>query len=233
MNDLPTLLLLPGMDGTGDLFAPFTEALGSAVNVKVVRYPLTEALSYAELASFARAALPADGPFFILGESFSGPIAVALAAEAGPRLQGLVLCCSFVRNPQPIFSGLGFLVKALPVRLVPIAVLAFFLTGRFSTPALRSALSNALSKVSPEVLKVRLLSVLAVDVSTKLAAINAPVLYLRALHDRVVPAAASRLVKHICPQTRRVDVDAPHFLLQARPIDAAQIISTFLQDQAG
>ncbi len=101
---MTTLVLLPGMDGTGELFAPLVAALNSGFKTVVVRYPPNEVLSYAELESIARASLPTNEPFFILGESFSGPIAVSIAASAPPGLKGLILCASFVRNPQPLFS---------------------------------------------------------------------------------------------------------------------------------
>src|SRR5438105_3993436 len=91
------------MDGTGELFAPFVAALGREFNVKVVAYPTAAPLGYDELESVARAALPAEGPYVILGESFSGPIAISLAASGSPGLKGLVLCCSFVSNPRPAF----------------------------------------------------------------------------------------------------------------------------------
>src|SRR5687767_5910188 len=117
-----TLMLLPGMDGTGHLFAPFLEALGNEFNVKVVRYPGTEALNYAELEAVARAAMP-DGPFVLLGESFSGPIAISLAASGSPHLKGLVLCCTFARNPKPLFTGLRSLVSILPVAAAPTGLL--------------------------------------------------------------------------------------------------------------
>ena len=40
-------LLLAGMDGTGELFGPFVEALGGEFQVKVVRYPNSEPLGCA------------------------------------------------------------------------------------------------------------------------------------------------------------------------------------------
>ncbi|WP_228488314.1 hypothetical protein [Caenimonas koreensis] len=49
-----TLVLLPGMDGTGDLFAPFIAAWKGPVHV--VRYPTDTALNYQELTAFARRA---------------------------------------------------------------------------------------------------------------------------------------------------------------------------------
>ena len=65
------LVLLPGMDGTGELFAPFIAALGSQFPVTIVRYPETQALDYAGLEAVARALLPVGSPFVLLGESFS------------------------------------------------------------------------------------------------------------------------------------------------------------------
>jgi pimeloyl-ACP methyl ester carboxylesterase len=79
----PTLVLLPGMDGTGDLFAPLVAALGPHMRTVIVRYP-DEPLDYASDEEIARAALPIGHPFILLGESFSGPIAVSIAASA-PR----------------------------------------------------------------------------------------------------------------------------------------------------
>src|SRR4051812_12633896 len=101
-----TLVLLPGMDGTGLMFAPFIAALGPDVDCRVVAYPTDRALDYAEHEAIARAALPGDAPYVILGESFSGPIAIRIAASAPANLMGLVLCCSFARSPQPLLACL-------------------------------------------------------------------------------------------------------------------------------
>ena len=38
---MTALVLLPGMDGTGDLFAPLLSALPPALRTIVVRYPAT------------------------------------------------------------------------------------------------------------------------------------------------------------------------------------------------
>jgi pimeloyl-ACP methyl ester carboxylesterase len=102
-----TLILLPGLGGTGELFEPFLAALGSAVAVKVIRYPGDVALGYDALGRFVRAMLPEGEPFVLLGESFSGPIAISLAATGGTQLRGLILCCSFARNPRPSLGPLS------------------------------------------------------------------------------------------------------------------------------
>jgi pimeloyl-ACP methyl ester carboxylesterase len=93
------IVLLPGMDGTGELFAPLLDALPAELDPIVVRYPDRPA-SYAEHEEVARHAMPRDQPFVLLGESFSGPVAVSIAASAPPNLRGLILCSSFLSCPH-------------------------------------------------------------------------------------------------------------------------------------
>src|SRR5262245_11899688 len=95
------LLLLPGADGTGILFAPLLSALPPALQPLVVRYPPDQPLGYADLLPLVEEAVPASGDFLVLGESFSGPLALLLAARRPPGLRGVILCASFARNPLP------------------------------------------------------------------------------------------------------------------------------------
>ena len=97
------LVLLPGMDGTGDLFEPLIAVLLGKLQCKAIQYPLHKALSYAELAEHVVPQLPEREEYVILGESFSSPIAV-MTAESKPRnLVGLILCATFARNLRPNF----------------------------------------------------------------------------------------------------------------------------------
>ena len=225
-----TLVLLPGMDGTGTLYESFIAALGPSYNVKVVQYPVAEPLGYTELEAIARAALPSEGPFIILGESFSGPIAVSLAARCSPQLKGLILCCTFVKNPRPICSRFKSFADMLPVAIIPKAMLNFFLLGSFANDALRSALSRAVAQVSPSAFRARLKAVLSVNVSKQYLALMVPVLYLRASRDRVVPRSSSELVLLLNPRSKVVEIAAPHFLLQSAPAKAALAVRTFAQE---
>lgn len=225
-----TIVLLPGMEGTGALFESLVSLLEARFSVKVVRYPVTEPLGYAELEEVARAALPNEGPFIILGESFSGPIAISLAKSCSSQLKGIILCCSFARNPYPFLGNFRPLIGVLPVSMVPKAVLNFFLLGKFSTTALRSALSHAIAQVSPTARRARLKAVLMVNVSDKLASLTVPVLYLRASHDRVVSHKASEFISGLNPRTRVVRIEGPHLLLQAAPVAAAKVIGDFVKE---
>src|SRR5579859_1384445 len=116
---LPLLLLLPGLDGTGKLFAAFLRALGPGVESRVVEYSPDEPLGYEELELRVRAALPRDRPFVLLGESFSGPIAMRIAAYPPPELAGVILCGTFARNPYPLLAWAGPLAFLLPIKSMP------------------------------------------------------------------------------------------------------------------
>src|SRR5687768_4116314 len=98
-------ILLPGLDGTGDLFAPFVAAAPSGFPVQCVRLPDDSQRSYEELAEWVCARLPAE-PVALIAESFSGPLAV-LIADRCARVAAVVLCASFVKPPWP-----GLLVHA-------------------------------------------------------------------------------------------------------------------------
>ena len=107
-----TVVLLPGMDGTGQLFAPFLAELPSSWRSQVVTYPTDSPLDYAELAPRVRAACPSTGEFLVVAESFSGPLAILLAASNPPGLTGVVLVASFARSCRGCSAGL----QGTPVR---------------------------------------------------------------------------------------------------------------------
>ena len=221
--------MLPGMDGTGELFAPLLARLGSAVNPVVVRYP-DEPLGYEALIAHARLALPASGDYFLLGESFSGPVAVALAAEAPARMRGLILSATFVRNPLSWTSPIVLLVGVLPVTGAPASLMTRLLLGKFSTRKLRGDIAGSLAHMSAATIRARLRAIAAVDASANLARVGVPILYLRAEHDLVVPRSAGRLIEGLKPKTKVLGFDAPHFLLQVAVDEAACAIQKFISD---
>src|SRR5262249_61571198 len=122
--------------GTAKPRAEFIAALGPGIEPHVVCYPAHRALGYAELTALARAALPPDRPYVLLGESFSGPIAISIAAASPPQLVGLVLCGTFARNPHPVLGSLRSLLPLLPLGLVPMRLIGFFMRAPFASPPL-------------------------------------------------------------------------------------------------
>jgi pimeloyl-ACP methyl ester carboxylesterase len=222
-----TLVLLPGMDGTGDLFEPLLAELGSSLTTQVVRYPSAEPLGYDALTAIARRALPCAGPYVILGESFSGPIAIRLASQRPAGLTGLILCASFVSNPTIWLRALQAVLGAVPIGLLAHWLAPWRLMGRFRTPERTALLLRTLARVPDGVLRARLRAVMAVNVSSQLSRVEAPIMYLQGTEDglirqRVVDAAmcSSRSM-----QVRRVV--GPHCLLQCSAQEAAREIREF------
>src|SRR5262252_4091570 len=223
------LVLLPGMDGTAGPRAEFVAALGPDIEPRIVTYPADRALGYAELETLARAALPQDRPFVLLGESFSGPIAISIAAASPPQLIGLALCVTFASNPRPALGALRWLLPLLPFRLAPIRLTGAFLLGRFASAPLLAAMRSTLAEVSMATLKARTDAVLRVDVRSTLARIRVPVLYLRASDDRLVPSRCADTIASAVAQTRIVDIKAPHLMLQVAPAAAAAAVRAFVE----
>ena len=221
-------VLLPGLDGTGEQFAPLVDALGQDVPTVVVRYP-DEPLDYEAHQRIAASALPQDRQYVVLGESFSGPIAISLAAQSPRGLLGCILCASFVRTPRGILRlALPFL-GLMPPERVPSAFSDFLVMGRFGTPALRQMQLDARRSVSPGALVARLKGIARVDVSDKLRAVDLPTLYMRATEDRLVPRTAGDHFLRLARAGRLVDLEGPHFLLQAKPKLAAAEVRKFAE----
>lgn len=228
-----TLVLLPGLDGTGTLFQPLLRELPADWRSQVVVHPMDAHADYDVLTQFAERALPAEGPLVLLGESFSGPVAIRLAAVLGPRLQALMLCCSFARNPRAAMSLLGGLINWLPAPgAVPASVSTHVLLGGSPPAESRRLLADALARLPAAVLRARLRMVMAVDVSRELAAVSAPVLYLQAVQDRIVPPSAAAEIRRLCPQTVVTRLAGPHGLLQAAPAACAAAMTSFLERPA-
>ena len=115
------LLLLPGLDGSGVMFRPLLSHLPKEIRPIVVSYPPGEMLSYDELLPRVLAAIPDDLPFVLLGESFSGPLAIMAAAKCPPGLIGMILCATFVRNPVWFRPGwLRYFARPLAFRMFPL-----------------------------------------------------------------------------------------------------------------
>ncbi len=225
---MTTLIVLPGLDGTATLHAGFTGAAESMFDsVVVVPYPPDQIRGYDDLESLVRSALPSAAPFVLLGESFSGPIAISIAANPPKNLRGVVLSTSFSKSPIPQLTPLAFLMRLAPVRSLPSAVLSWWLLGRWATPQLEAMLQSALLLVEPDVLRARVAFALRINVSSRLPAIAVPLLYLRATEDRLLSRNAGDHILSAAPQCKIVDVAGPHLLLQAAPLACAQAVGDF------
>jgi pimeloyl-[acyl-carrier protein] methyl ester esterase len=225
---LATLVLLPGMDGSGDLFAGFVAALDASIAPRVLSYPADVELDYQGLVDFVRTRLPHGEPYVLLGESFSGPVAIALAAAHPPGMVGLILSCTFARNPVPLARHFSALIPFLPVSAKFAALAMPLLLGGHATPVLRRSVQGALARPRQAVLRARMRAVLGVDYSAQARSIAVPVLYLQAQRDRMVFGGSAKHLAALLPGMTVKAVDGPHLLLQAAPQVSATIVNAFI-----
>lgn len=222
------LVLLPGLDGTGDLFAPFAAAL-EGVPHQVIGYPQDRALDYPGHEAHVRGKLPAGEDFVLLAESFSGPVGISIAAAPPPGLRGLILCVTFASNPFPIFRPLSGLARMIPAPKLPTALAAHWLFPGRGTPELRRAHAAAMRRVSARTIGARVAAVLSVDMRDLLPLISVPILYMRSNQDRLIPRAAGLAILNLRPDIELAKFDAPHFLLQTEPRQCAAVVLDFIR----
>jgi pimeloyl-[acyl-carrier protein] methyl ester esterase len=224
------LVLLPGLDGTGELFADLVRALPDTFHARVVGYPSDSFLPYRDLMTFVQSAAPAAEPFVLVAESFSTPLAVQYAAMNPPNLKGLVICAGFVTGPAKgsrrfIVSLIAPVLFRLPF---PGFAIRFFLVGPNAEAPLIAAVRAAISSVRPNVLSGRLRDVLACDARAELAQVAVPILYLQGERDRLVPASCLDEMRRIKPEIEVIAIPGPHLILQREPERAADAIAKFM-----
>jgi len=226
----PLLVMLPGLDGTGRLFAPLEGALRPGVAVQSVSYPRDEPLSYDELESWVASRLPARDPFIVLGESFSGPVAIRIAAKRPPGLLGVVLVASFVRSPIPVSWAKPLVVPAMFRWAATEPLLRGFLVGSDAPRELVRDVADTIRSVSANVLASRVREVLSVDARAALRACAVPILYLTATRDRLVRRNVARSIQDESNNVRVEVVDGPHLVLQRAPGPCARAIRGFMSE---
>jgi pimeloyl-[acyl-carrier protein] methyl ester esterase len=224
---LRQLFLLPGLDGTGRLLAPFLRDAPEGVKAAVVPLPHRSG-DYRGLIEYLLRELDLQPRTILVAESFSGPVALALAARR--PVAGVVLCNSFVLPPAPRL--LRTLVHPALFRPRPPAWLVqrYLLNGT-AIPDLVAAVRDAIHSVEPPVLAARLRAVLTVDAVPDLRRSQQRILYLRASADRLVPAASVAQLTALAPvPVQVVEIQGPHLLLQAAPTASWTAIAAFLRD---
>lgn len=224
------LVVLPGLDATGTLHDEFLNLARTQFDaVRVMAYPRDQRLDYTGLEAWVRERLPTRASFVLLGESFSGPIALAIAASPPAMLRGLVLTTTFACFPVPVLSSLAPLIANAPLPKPPMRLLSPLLLGRWTTSELESRLGAALKMVPTSVLRFRAALALRADVSSLLSKISLPVLYIRATEDRLLSQACGDQILSMIPRSVGHAVPGPHLLLQAAPQECARAVGRFVE----
>lgn len=222
------LVALPGLDGTGLLLQDFAKASAGS-NCRIIQYPADQELDYAQLAEFVRPLLPSDEPFFLLAESFSGPVAALLAAGELRNLKGVIFVCTFLTNPRPELAAAKPLISMMPIRNLPVSFISIPTLGNWSNDDLRERIRESLAMTRNSVQRARLRNIIDVDVTDAARKISVPVLYLQATHDFLVSPASANKILECIPHACLREVEGPHFLLQVKPQECGAIIHDFMR----
>lgn len=225
------LVMLPGLDGTGTLLLDFASDFGADTSIIIIDYPTDTFMTYEDLARYVRQRLPSDD-FVLIGESFSGPLALKIAGERPPGLKGVVLGASFARLDIPAKSFLSRAAATVSPRMLPMFALSFLLLGRWATLQNVKALRTAIETVGAHVLSGRAQEALTVDLVSQGVTVDCPTLLLEARYDRLIPRAAAKTVAQICTRLRVETIDGPHFLLQVARKACASAVQNFCDELA-
>ncbi|HEV3007405.1 MAG TPA: alpha/beta fold hydrolase [Burkholderiales bacterium] len=226
-----TLVLLPGLDGTEIFLQPLLKALPDSVRPLVVSYPLSGSNRYADLFDIVREAVAGIAEFHVLGWSFSGPLALMLAAAEPERVRSVILSSSFVRPPRPDLARLRFALGGPAIWLWRAARrLPLWLLRPRSDP-FRQAKSQTWQRISARVLAKRVREVMRVDACEALRACRQPVLYIAASRDGIVPRRCLDEILGVRPSVKVVTIEGEHFAMYANPQPAAQAIAAFIAER--
>lgn len=227
-------VLLPGLDGSGRLYGPLVAAGPRAFRPELVSYPPDAPLGYGELAALLRGRLGA-GRFVLVAESFSGPLAVRLAAERPAGLVALVLAATFLHAPlHPALHPIRALVGARFFGLaLPAPVVRWFMAGPDAPDAIVQEVQGAVAAVRPEVMAHRAVEALRVDVREDLARVDVPLLAVVPTRDRLLRNDLADEVLAVRPDAEIALVDAPHMVLQRCPHASLARIEEFLARAGG
>jgi pimeloyl-ACP methyl ester carboxylesterase len=227
------LVLLPGLDGTGALFRAFLDVCPASFEATAVSFPGDRELSYGDLEQLVWKRLvdlsstsnDASRPLVLLGESFSGPLALRIASRQPERLAAVILAASFVLSPAPTW------IRYLPWRAIfrlPLSALRRWLAVRGKQRQLAVEMQRALRQVDPGVLAGRMREIFAVDAREDLRRCPVPVLYIYGTRDRLVRRGSRRRIAALRPDAIFRPVPASHFVLQLAPRESWGIITEFM-----
>lgn len=224
------LVLVPGIDGTGLLFYRQVPLLERRYTVTTTRLR-DEVRAMDELVAdlHRSVAAVADGPVTMLGESFGGALALSYALAHPERVKRLVILNSFAHFGSPARLWLGYhLLRATPWGMMR---LVRQLTGRrMHSPATARDEIRRFHQLMRQTTREGYLSRLQIlrdyDIRSQLPAIAAPVLYLAADRDVLVPSVEqARMMASITPRAHvRVLEGHGHSCLIAPDMDLAAIL---------
>ena len=219
------LILLPGLDGTGNLFEPLINEIQNERSIEVISYPLNEALTYSELVSFVGNKIENENSIYIVAESFSGVIALNLLKKYKNKIEGIILVASFITPPHKHLLKLSSLlpVKSLLKFEIPNFLIRRYCLGSEVAESVIIKFKSIIKLVNPNVLVHRINEIKKLTNKELLSNNSCKITYIQALNDKLVQNRCLKELSSVVTLETEV-VAGPHFLLQAKPKECAKII---------
>ena len=225
-SQLPEIVLLPGLDGTGEMFARIEARLHEVMRTTAVRYPDDPTFAYRDYVEYAKGVI-GSRPVFLLGESFSGPVAIAVADALGEQVRGLVLSATFVRPPWPVW-----LIRrsaGVDPTATPVAIRDWVLMGRHQDEEMKRTVQRIVETLPRPVRNARLLAVAGVDARADFERLRCPILALHGTGDWLVPKRSMQRAVARKQGAAMALISGAHMLLQTRSEQAALHIASFVR----
>ena len=232
LGDGPAVILVPGMNGTGELF--YRQVPRLRRSYRVVTYSLrddAESLDElaADLARTVDIVAPVERRAIIIGESFGGAVALTFALGYPEHVRALVILNSF-----PYFAPqvrLRLAIAGLAVLPWGAMSLVRHLTAfRLHSPHTHRAEVKQFIELTAHATRDgyinRLKLLKRFDVRDRLHGICQPALFLAAEHDHLVPAVAQAryMADRLPSSVMRILRGHGHICLIAPDVDLAKIL---------
>jgi pimeloyl-ACP methyl ester carboxylesterase len=230
------LVLVPGIDGTGLMFHRQVPRLERRFAVTTMRLRdeaerMTELVE--DLHCAVTAAAPGGEPLALVGESFGGALAMSYALAHPGRVGRLVILNSFACVESRARLWLAHqLLRATPWQVMPL-VRHLNATRMYAPHTGRDQIrfTNDLLRASTrQGYKSRIGMLREYDLRPRLRDLAAPVLFLAADRDNLVPSVAqARLMGSLVPRsTLRILEGHGHSCLVAPDLDLAAILDEWI-----
>lgn len=145
------IVLLPGMDGTGELFELVLNEL-SEHECLVIPLPSSGKQDYCSLVEYVKSKLPEE-ECVLVAESFSGPIGAYLAKEE--KVKAIVFVATFLTPPSKFLLAMSQLLPIKFMSKLPGSglVLQAMMFGHQASKELLNQFQNIIDQIDIKVLK--------------------------------------------------------------------------------
>ncbi len=224
-------MLLPGLDGTDVFFRPLLDVLPEWISPLVVQFPLSGTHEYSALLVMVRNLLVEAQSYYVLGWSFSGPLALMLAAAEPAKVRGVILASTFVRPPRRIFAQLRWAAVTPTVWMIRVGKRLPVWLSRTSTDRLRQDKTETWKRVSARMIAARIRMLLAVDARLLLKSCPCPVMCLAGHDDAIVPDHNVEEMARIRESIRIQRIVGAHFAIYTNPAETSVAITQFIRGE--